>query len=54
MAYQYLIHSVADPIFAVFIGGSAAVLRIKREEQEAGRDMAQVIEVFKRRVGSYF
>jgi hypothetical protein len=42
-APTYLISKVADPIFAVFIGVSAAVMRINREEKEAGRSTKETI-----------
>ena len=46
--------SVADPIFALFIGASAATIRIRREEAEAGRTPTQALEALKRRVSWYF
>ncbi|TLS25928.1 hypothetical protein PpBr36_07185 [Pyricularia pennisetigena] len=46
----YIISRVADPIFAVFIGISAAVTRVKREEKEKGRTSAQTMDAFKRRL----
>jgi hypothetical protein len=42
-APTYLISKVADPVFAVFIGMSAAVMRINREEKEAGRSTKETI-----------
>jgi hypothetical protein len=39
----YLISKVADPIFALFIGLSAAALRINREEKELGNTTQQTI-----------
>jgi hypothetical protein len=43
-APTYIISRVADPFFAVFIGVSAAVTRINREEKEKGRTRSQTIE----------
>jgi Non-classical export protein 1 len=40
----YLISKVADPIFALFIGLSAAATRINREEKELGRTTKQTID----------
>jgi L-cystine uptake protein TcyP (sodium:dicarboxylate symporter family) len=40
----YIISRVGDPIFAVFIGISAAVTRINREEKAKGRDTNETIE----------
>jgi hypothetical protein len=39
----HLISKVADPIFAAFIGISAAVTRINREEKEKGRSSQETI-----------
>ncbi|KAK0705266.1 hypothetical protein B0H67DRAFT_649614 [Lasiosphaeris hirsuta] len=47
----YVISRVADPIFAVFIGLSAAALRIKREEGEKGRTTQQTFDALRRRIG---
>jgi L-cystine uptake protein TcyP (sodium:dicarboxylate symporter family) len=44
----YIISRVADPVFAVFIGISAAALRIKREEKEKGRTTQETIEAARR------
>jgi L-cystine uptake protein TcyP (sodium:dicarboxylate symporter family) len=44
----YIISRVADPIFAVFIGVSAAALRINREEKEKGRTTRDTIEAARR------
>ncbi|KAK4240238.1 Non-classical export protein 1 [Achaetomium macrosporum] len=44
----YIISRVADPIFAVFIGVSAAALRINREEKEKGRRTQETIEAARR------
>jgi hypothetical protein len=40
----HLISKVGDPIFAVFIGLSAAATRINREEKELGRSTQQTID----------
>ncbi|KAI0395937.1 hypothetical protein F5Y17DRAFT_456441 [Xylariaceae sp. FL0594] len=45
---SYIISRVADPIFAVAIGLSAAALRINREEKEIGKTTQQTIDSFKR------
>lgn len=47
----YLISKTLDPVFALFIGLSAAATRISREEKELGRTSEQTLEAFKRRVG---
>ncbi|KAK4143008.1 uncharacterized protein C8A04DRAFT_12782 [Dichotomopilus funicola] len=44
----YIISRAADPIFAVFIGVSAAALRINREEKEKGRTTQETIEAARR------
>jgi len=39
-----------DPIFALFIGASAAMTRIRREEKEKGRlNFSDTVEVFQYR-----
>ncbi|KAI5195187.1 hypothetical protein E4T39_08328 [Aureobasidium subglaciale] len=38
-------------VFALFIGGSAAVVRINRDEKEKGKTTEQTIESLKRRLG---
>jgi hypothetical protein len=43
-APAYLISKVADPVFAVFIGLSAAATRINREEKDLGRSTKQTID----------
>ncbi|VBB77957.1 Putative protein of unknown function [Podospora comata] len=48
---RYIISRVADPIFAVFIGLSAAATRINREEKEKGRSTQQTLETLRRRLG---
>jgi L-cystine uptake protein TcyP (sodium:dicarboxylate symporter family) len=40
----HLISKIGDPIFAVFIGLSAAATRINREEKELGRSTQQTID----------
>ncbi|KAG6154284.1 hypothetical protein E4U37_002239 [Claviceps purpurea] len=40
----YIISRVADPIFAVFIGVSAAAMRINREEKAKGYTPRQTID----------
>ncbi|KAL2129939.1 hypothetical protein VTI74DRAFT_7083 [Chaetomium olivicolor] len=47
----YIISRIADPIFAIFIGVSAAALRINREEKEKGKTTQQTIEALRRRLG---
>jgi hypothetical protein len=39
----YLITRTADPIFALFIGVSAAALRINREEKELGHSAEETV-----------
>lgn len=40
----YIISRVADPIFAVVMGISAAAMRINREEKEKGRTTQQTVD----------
>ncbi|KAL2195830.1 hypothetical protein P885DRAFT_78757 [Corynascus similis CBS 632.67] len=47
----YIISRVADPIFAVFIGVSAAALRINREEKEKGKTTQETLQALRRRLG---
>lgn len=47
-APTYIVSRVADPIFAVFIGFSAAALRINREEKAAGKTAQQTTEAIRR------
>ncbi|RDA83911.1 hypothetical protein CP532_3672 [Ophiocordyceps camponoti-leonardi (nom. inval.)] len=47
----YIISRVADPVFAIFIGISAAVTRINREEKSKGRTTSETIEIGLRRIG---
>ncbi|KAK3683479.1 hypothetical protein B0T22DRAFT_483334 [Podospora appendiculata] len=47
----YIISRVADPIFAVFIGVSAAAMRINREEKEKGKTTKDILHAARRRVG---
>ncbi|KAK2607464.1 hypothetical protein N8I77_006133 [Diaporthe amygdali] len=42
-APTYIISKVADPVFALFIGLSAAAMRINREEKEKGRSTSETI-----------
>lgn len=42
-APTYIISRVADPIFAVFIGLSAAATRVNREGKEKGRTTSQTV-----------
>lgn len=49
-APTYIISKVADPIFAVFIGLSAAATRINREEKEKGRTTTSTLEATRRHV----
>ncbi|KAM7214187.1 hypothetical protein V8F06_010440 [Rhypophila decipiens] len=51
-ATAYIISRVADPMFAVFIGLSAAALRINREEKAAGRTTPQTLEALRRRLAN--
>jgi hypothetical protein len=43
-APAYLISKVADPVFALFIGLSAAATRINREEKDLGRSTKQTFD----------
>lgn len=47
-APAYIISRVADPIFAVFIGVSAAAMRINREEKEKGRTTQETMAAARR------
>ena len=47
-SYKYLISKRLDPLFALVIGLSAAIVRIRREEREKGIPAAQSWESFKR------
>lgn len=47
-APTYIISRVADPIFAVFIGVSAAATRINREQKEKGKSTQDTIDLIKR------
>lgn len=42
-APTYIISKVADPIFALFIGLSAAATRINREEKDKGRSTSETV-----------
>lgn len=46
----YIISRVADPIFAIFIGASAAAVRINREEKEKGKTTQEIIGAARRYV----
>jgi len=50
-APTYIISRVADPIFAILIGVSAAATRINREEKAKGYTTSQTIDNGLRRVG---
>jgi hypothetical protein len=50
-APMHLISKVGDPIFALFIGLSAATTRINREEKVMGRTTKQTINAGLRRIG---
>ncbi|KHO01894.1 uncharacterized protein MAM_00895 [Metarhizium album ARSEF 1941] len=50
-APAYIISRVADPVFAVFIGMSAAAMRISREEKAKGYTTQQTIDNGLRRIG---
>ncbi|KAH6670062.1 hypothetical protein B0J14DRAFT_657153 [Halenospora varia] len=50
-APAHIISKIGDPIFAVFIGLSAAAMRINREEKELGRSTQQTIDAGLRRIG---
>lgn len=52
-APTYIISRVADPIFAVIIGISAAGLRINREETEKGYSTSQTVQTGLRYVSLY-
>ncbi|KAK4959499.1 hypothetical protein LTR28_005347, partial [Elasticomyces elasticus] len=45
----YHVSRALDPVFAVFIGVSAAAMRINREEKERGKNTEQTVESVKRR-----
>lgn len=47
-APTYIISRVADPIFAVVIGASAALTRINREEKAQGRTTNDTIQAGRR------
>jgi hypothetical protein len=40
-----------DPIFAITVGLSAAVLRINRDEKEIGKSTSQTLESLRKRLG---
>lgn len=43
-AVAYLISRTADPLFALFIGFSAAAMRINREEKELGHSTKETLD----------
>ncbi len=47
-APAYIISRVADPIFAVVMGLSAAAIRINREEKDKGRTTSETIAAARR------
>ncbi|KAI5841478.1 hypothetical protein DFP73DRAFT_555890 [Morchella snyderi] len=51
---KYLISKIGDPLFALFVGVGAAAVRVKREEEEAGRTPAEAWNSFVRRGGYSF
>ncbi|KKA29839.1 hypothetical protein TD95_000462 [Thielaviopsis punctulata] len=51
MSQSYIISRAIDPIFAIFIGVSAAAMRINREGVEQGRTTQQTIQIGLRRMG---
>ncbi len=51
-APTYIISRVADPIFALFIGVSAAATRINREQKEKGKTLADAVDVGRRCVAT--
>ncbi|KAI4152116.1 MAG: hypothetical protein LQ340_003101, partial [Diploschistes diacapsis] len=44
----HLISPLLDPVFAVFVGVSAAAMRIRREEKEQGRSAEETWEILRR------
>jgi hypothetical protein len=40
----YIISRTLDPLFALFIGLSAAAMRINREEKEKGRSGKEIVD----------
>ncbi|KAK6523930.1 hypothetical protein TWF281_001892 [Arthrobotrys megalospora] len=50
----FLISKVGDPIFAAFIGSTAAFLRIRREEKDKGLPLNQLWPTLRRRAGLIF
>ncbi|KAG9243147.1 hypothetical protein BJ878DRAFT_512116 [Calycina marina] len=47
----HLISKIGDPIFALFIGLSAAATRINREENKMGHSMQETVNSGFRRIG---
>jgi hypothetical protein len=39
-----------DPLFALFVGVSAAAVRINKDEKKAGRETEETLETLKRRI----
>jgi len=50
----HLISKIGDPVFAIFIGLSAAVTRINREEKELGHSTKETLDSGFRYVHHYF
>ncbi|KAI0996289.1 hypothetical protein K3495_g11891 [Podosphaera aphanis] len=50
-APAHLISRLGDPLFAVFIGLTAAGIRINREEKALGHNTQQTIHALLRRTG---
>ncbi|TQS36063.1 hypothetical protein Golomagni_03494 [Golovinomyces magnicellulatus] len=51
MSKGYLISKFGDPIFAIFIGLTAAVIKIDRKEKELGHSSQETINAARRRMG---
>ncbi|KAF1353394.1 hypothetical protein BDV97DRAFT_396230 [Delphinella strobiligena] len=49
--YAYIISKNLDPVFAVFIGASAAAVKINRDEKEKGKSTQDIFEALRRRIG---
>lgn len=56
MSQPYLLSKFLDPAFALAMGATAAVLRIRRDETEANRDprLDTLLETGRRRYRHYF
>lgn len=48
---DYLLYRQLDPLFAITIGASAVVLRVRREEVDKGQSVRQTVDTLRRRVG---